>query len=339
MKILQKYKFKTLLVTNDKKKLLGTLNDGDIRRAIIAGAEFDTKVLNYYNKKPQFIFQDEIKRTNLYQKILKEKIFVLPVLNKKKKLINCFFYDDLIKKDAKHKVKRILEIPCIIMAGGKGKRLLPFSNILPKPLLPMNNKTVIENIMTGFYLNGINNFIISLNYKAKILRSFFSERKKFKVQMVEEKKSRGTIGSLSLLKKYIKNYFFVTNCDTIIDYNYSRIIKSHIEKKSIMTMIAAKKNIAINYGVCKLDKQDQLVNLEEKPSSDYLVNTGMYLFSIEILKYIPRSGVFDITDLVKKLKKNNKKIDVYNVGNNNWTDVGTWEPYIDTIRNEKNENL
>ena len=85
MKILQKYKFKTLLVVNDKKKLLGTLNDGDIRRAIIAGAEFDTKVLNYYNKNPQFIFQDEIKKTNLYQKILKEKIFVLPILNNKKK--------------------------------------------------------------------------------------------------------------------------------------------------------------------------------------------------------------------------------------------------------------
>ena len=202
----------------------------------------------------------------------------------------------------------------------------------------MNNKTVIENIMTGFYLNGINNFIISLNYKAKILRSFFSDRKKFKVQMVEEKKSRGTIGSLSLIKNQLKNYFFVTNCDTIIDYNYSRIIRSHIEKKSIMTIIASKKNIVINYGVCTIDNQEKLVNLEEKPSSNFLVNTGMYLFSKEILKYIPRSGVFDITDLVKKLKRNNKKIDVYNIGSNNWTDVGTWEPYFDTIRNETNVN-
>ena len=149
------------------------------------------------------------------------------------------------------------------MAGGLGSRMKPFTNILPKPLLPLENQTVIEKIIENFTICGFNNFYISINYKSKIIKSFFDEiiNKDYKVTFIEEKKTLGTIGSISLLKKKIKGDFFVCNCDTIIEIDFKNLLKLNKEKKDIITLVAHEKNLEIPYGVCALDKNGKLGQL------------------------------------------------------------------------------
>lgn len=330
MKILQKFKYKSLIIIKNK-KLIGSLNDGDIRRAFIKGAVYNSKIFSFYNRKPIFIYENQLNDTEIKNLILEHKIFILPIVNKKKEVKDIIKYENVIKTKKSTQRKKMQKISCVIMAGGKGKRLLPFSKILPKPLLPMGNKSVIENIMSLFSSNGIDDFLISMNYKAKVLKSYIKELKEFKTKFIEEKEIKGTIGSLTLMKHLLSDHFFVTNCDTLIEYDLSKVLISHKKKNSLMTIILSKKKIDLNYGICEFNKNNELNKLIEKPSKTYFVNTGLYLFSKGIIEHIPKKNSFDVNQLVNKLKKKNKKINTYVINEDSWTDVGTWSPYIDSL--------
>ena len=164
------------------------------------------------------------------------------------------------------------------MAGGKGSRLKPLTNILPKPLIPIKDRPIIELIMEKFQSHGINNFNITTNYKAGIIKSYFSNlKKKYNINFHNENKPLGTAGSLKLTKTKSKKPIFVTNCDIIINSDYNLIMNYHIENKNDFTIIAATKKYTIPYGTCEIGKDGIFKKILEKPSLDYLINTGFYI--------------------------------------------------------------
>ena len=326
MKILQKTSSRELLVVEKNGRFYGTLNDGDIRRAIIKNAKFSESIEKFCNINPVFVFENYQNISNLKERMLQDKIYNIPVVDKHKKIKDYITLEKLLNK-FKSK-KKAYKISAVIMAGGEGKRLKPFSDILPKPLLPINNSTIIEEIINQFYKHDINQISISVNYKANILKTFLSKKKYLRnIKYINENKPLGTVGSLSLLKKNFADNFFVTNCDTLIDYDYSNIIDNHIKSKSILTTILAKKKLKLNYGICKKNKKNELIRINEKPEKLILVNTGMYLMNNDILKYIPKKRKFDITDLINLLINKKIKINTYAINDVFWTDVGEWSPF------------
>ena len=218
------------------------------------------------------------------------------------------------------------------MAGGKGTRLEPFTNVLPKPLIPINEKPVIEHIIEKFVKNNVSNFLITLNYKSKILRAFFEEMKpKYKLTFVEEPKPLGTAGGLSLLLVKIKKPFLLTSCDTIININFDSLINFHISNKNDLTLVVSSKEYIIPYGTCTLNKVGNLKNIIEKPKLDFFVNIGLYVINPNLIKLIPKNRALDMPDLIELSKRKKKQIGVYPIDDESWIDVGQWSEYHKAI--------
>ena len=210
------------------------------------------------------------------------------------------------------------------MAGGKGSRLKPFTNILPKPLLPINNKPIIEHIIDKFLMYGVKNFFISINVKNFIIKAFFKERKfKEKISFLEEKKSLGTCGSLGLLKSSsIKDNFIIINCDCILDIDYKKLLMHHNHNSAMLTIVAAKKNHTISYGSIETDNKGFLNKINEKPTFNLLVNVGMYVMNRECLKLIAKNKPLDMNILINQLKIKKYPIAVFEIIDELWFDTG-----------------
>jgi NDP-sugar pyrophosphorylase family protein len=215
------------------------------------------------------------------------------------------------------------------MAGGKGSRLKPLTNIFPKPLLPINEKTIIENIMDRFVDIGCNNFFISVNYKSEIIKSYFKNlnNQNYIINYFEEDKPLGTAGSIFLIKNKINETCFVTNCDILIDQDLEEIYNYHIENKNLITIVSALKSYKIPYGTLQTKKDGILYKLDEKPEIIFQINTGMYILEPELLKLIPDNEFLHITDLISEIIKKNGRVGVFPISESAWQDIGNWKDY------------
>lgn len=319
LKLIQKNSRRCLVVVDKRKKLLGTLSEGDIRGALLENKRLKDKILSFYNRKAKFIFKDKIKKDKL-QYLLKN-FDIVPIIKKDKTI------DDIVFP-GKKKQTRSLKVPVVIMAGGKGTRMHPITKILPKPLIPLNEKPIISHIIDSFTDSGVKHFIISINYKSEIIKAYFKENEdRLKIKFLEEKMPLGTIGPLSLIKNKIKKDFFVINCDTILKIDYKDLFSFHKTNKNSVTIVASAKEFKIPYGVCNIDKGGNLKKIKEKPNYNFLVNSGIYIINPKILKYIPRNKKFDFNELIEILLKKNIKIGVYPIDDNLWIDVGKLSEY------------
>lgn len=212
------------------------------------------------------------------------------------------------------------------MAGGEGSRLAPFTKILPKPLMPIGDKPIIEIIIGRFMDFGCNDFYLSLHYKANIIKAYFKDfEHQYKITYIEEEKPLGTAGSLLFLKDHIKKTFFVSNCDILIEADYADILKFHNRKKNKMTLVSSMKNFTIPYGVCEIENGGILKDIKEKPEFDFFVNTGMYVLDKAVLGDIPKNKLYNMTDLISDYLKKGEKIGVYPVSEKSWLDMGQLE--------------
>ena len=317
-----------LIVVNRTNKLLGTLTDGDVRRVILKGKFLQDKINGIYQKNPVLLKRGNYSSNQIKDLFLKKKVDIIPIINSIKEVVDVIFFTDLFKKNKSTNHSKNLSTAVVIMAGGKGTRLEPFTNVLPKPLVPINEKPVIEHIIERFIKNKFYNFFITLNYKSKILKAYFQEMKpKFKLSFVDEPKPLGTAGGLSLLVRKIKKPFIVTNCDTIIDVNFDDLINFHITNNNDLTLVASSKEHIIPYGTCKLTKKGYLQKIIEKPKFDFFVNVGMYVLNPNLIKFIPKSKTYDMTDFIQLLKTKKKQIGVYPIDDGSWIDVGQWSEY------------
>ena len=326
LELLQKTSSKCLVVVNDRQQLLGTLNDGDIRRSILKKKSLKSKIKKIYKKRCIFISEDEM-RKNTYSRIFKKyHLDVIPVVGKNKKLLTIIRNNQtpLIKK----KVSKKLEI--IIMAGGLGERLKPFTNIIPKPLLPYNGKTIIENVINYFKQQGYVRFIISLNYKDILIKSFFKElNANFKISFLNERKPLGTAGVLSKLSNKNKRYL-ITNCDTLIDFDIDDLVLFHEKNKFQLTLVVSTKINKIPYGVCQISS-NKLTKFIEKPEEHYLANTGIYVAESNVFKNLKKNKKSSMVDLINACLKKKIKIGVYPISDLAWKDFGQSPEFL---RNE-----
>ena len=227
MQLLDRTGQNCLIVIDDNKRMLGTITDGDIRRYILLNKNLNHKIKNVFNNKPKYVNKIEPDFKNIKKLMLKFKIDLVPVVDKNFILLDYCTWEQVFKlKQKKKSFKRSPSV--VIMAGGKGKRMKPFTNVLPKPLLPLGEKTIIEKIIDSFSSFGIKTYFLSINDKSQIIKSFFRELSgSYKVKFIEEKIPLGTVGSLKLATNKITNTFFLTNCDTLTKTNYIELMEFH----------------------------------------------------------------------------------------------------------------
>ncbi len=327
---------KCLVICDKKKKLKGILSDGDIRKSILKGSQIYDKIKNIYNKKPITIYEEKISYKKLLNLFKVNFIDAIPVIDEKKIIKKIFTWDDILKNNFTNKIKqkKIPHTEIVILSGGIGERLKPFTNILPKALIPIDGISIIEQIILNFNKYGINNFNIIINYKSQIIKSFLKESvnfKKNKITFIQEKKPLGTAGGLSILKKSMKSDFILTNCDILIKYDISKIYKYHQLNKNDLTIITFKKINVLPYGNCLIDESNNLIKIEEKPYTKFLINTGMYIMNPSIFNFLKTNQKININILIEKLIKFKKKVKTYQIDEEDWFDVGEWPQYYKTV--------
>jgi len=332
LKQLNKTGEKCLIVVDKRNKLLGTLSDGDVRKAILKGKFHKDKINEFYQKNPTFLRKENYSLSQAKNILIKKRIDIIPIIEVSKRVVDVLTFKNVFKTGKSGLRSGTFLKTAVIMAGGKGTRLKPFTSVLPKPLVPINEKPVIEHIIEKFVSNNVVNFFITLNYKSRILRAFFQElRPNYKLSFIEEPKPLGTAGGLSLLAGKIKKPFLLTNCDTIININFDNLMSFHISNRNDITLVASSKEYVIPYGTCKLNKSGQLQNIIEKPKLDFFVNIGLYVISPNIIKLIPKNKAYDMPDLIKLAKRKKKQVGVYPIDDESWIDVGQWSEYHKAI--------
>ena len=218
------------------------------------------------------------------------------------------------------------------MAGGKGTRLEPFTKVLPKSLVPVNEKPIIEHIIERFTMIGCSDFYITVNYMSKIIKAYFEElQPNYNISFVDEHEPMGTAGSMGFLNEKFNKPFFVTNCDIIIKANYNSLYNFHKSGGYDITLVASTKEYIIPYGTCELNDEGHLSQINEKPKYDFLINTGLYLLNPEMLNLIPENKFYHITHLIENAKNKGKKVGVYPIDDDAWIDVGQWVEYKQVV--------
>ncbi|OGT07439.1 MAG: hypothetical protein A2103_04180 [Gammaproteobacteria bacterium GWF2_41_13] len=314
------------VVVDGKNKVIGVITDGDFRRAILNGVDLNESVLKITNKTFEYV-QSGFSRGEAINLLKSGKIEFLPVLEKSK-LIDILREEDIREITSKSFSAKKINLPVIIMAGGKGTRLEPFTKILPKPLIPIGDKSIMEIIMDEYAKYGMTNFYLSLFYKANMIKSYMEYLESdYKIEYIHELKPLGTAGALKYLEGKLNTPFFVSNCDIIIKENYNKIFGFHKNGNFMLTMVTAMRHVSIPYGVCDLHKNGTLKKINEKPELDFLINSGMYILDPKALEYIPKDTLFDFTDLIRCITDRNLKVGVYPVTEDAYIDIGQWAEY------------
>ena len=303
----------TLLVVDKKKKLIGTLSDGDIRRAILKNFDLKNNIKKYYHKKPYKIFK-ELNKSEILDILIKKQISIIPLVDNENKIIKVYSKKNFLNNN-------IYSNSIIIMAGGKGLRLRPLTNKIPKPLLIVNKKPIIKHIIEIAKNQGITNFYISINYLGHKIKKYLGNGSKLgvKIKYLEEKKPLGTAGSISLMKKF-NTPIIVTNSDIISKIDFKEMIDAHKKNKSLLTIAAKVFYEKDNYG--RIVANGNVVQkVIEKMEQNILINTGIYILNPKIKKIIKNSTYLDMTDLVNRVIKEKMKINVFPI-HEKWVDYG-----------------
>jgi dTDP-glucose pyrophosphorylase len=318
------------VVLDEQENVIGVISDGDFRRAVLTGINMNDSVLKISNSNFKYledICSDEDKLGYLNQ----FGVEALPVI-KDHRLIDLITHD-FLQENGNRKIESQINLPVVIMAGGKGARLAPFTKVLPKPLIPIGKLSIIEIIMNNFNDYGMDNFYLTLNYKAGVIKAYLKDANiPYNIKFIDEEKELGTAGSLYDLKGIITTDFFVSNCDVIIKDNYSDIYKLHKRNNNALTVITSLQHYKIPYGVCKIENGGKLKEIQEKPEYDILINTGMYLLAPEALDYIPKNKFHHITDLIHTLMREGLKVGTYPVSEKSYVDIGQWKEYKEAVR-------
>lgn len=319
-----------LLLVLDGFKYIGLLSIGDIQRAIINNTDINSPVFSFI-RKDNIIALPETSIDKIKKQMLDIRAEFMPVVSSKNELLDVYFWEDLFGKK-KIAPANQFNLPVVIMAGGVGSRLKPLTNVLPKPLIPIGDKTMLEEIFQRFGNFGCDSFYISVNYKAELIEYYLTSQKlPYNLLFFKEESPMGTAGSLSLLKGKIHETFFVSNCDILVEQDYSEILNYHQENKNEITLVAAIKHYSIPYGTIETGKNGQLKDLKEKPELTFKINSGMYILEPHLLNEIPFDSFFHITDLINKLEKEKRKVGVFPISQNDWIDVGEVSGYLNLI--------
>jgi len=321
---------KILFVTAEDDVLTGTVTDGDIRRGLIEGLDFSDRIEKVMSRSFTAVYSDEAALSEKVRRLMIEKrIGQIPLTDREGRIVDVVLWADVMEGSGFREPRESLPNHVVIMAGGKGTRLDPFTRVLPKPLIPIGNRPVIELIMERFYQSGFYRFIYTLNYKKEYLKLYLKENSfPYVFEWVEEEGFLGTAGSLSLLRDKVTETFFVTNCDSLMDLNFADVLRWHKEYKASITVIGCHNEVKIPFGVLEAN-DGRLVRMYEKPVHDVIINTGVYVLEPHVLSYIPEGEKMDMNELIESVC-GRENVSVYPIYNG-WLDIGQWEEYRKSV--------
>lgn len=329
MKQMDEAKVKILFVF-DGEHFEGIITIGDIQRAIINNIAIKEPLSRIIKKNKIYGYLSD-GEDGIKDKMRKMRAEVMPILDDKGELVDVWFWEDLFKK-AELNPREKINLPVVIMAGGKGTRLKPITNVIPKPLVPIGDKTILETILDQFEEIGCTKFYMSVNYKADMMKYYLSQLDhKYDIEFFQEDKPLGTIGSVSLLKDKITTPFFVSNCDSINEQDYRDVYDYHVSNRNDLTIVTMVKSFKIPYGVIETGEDGLMTALSEKPELTYQVNTGVYILNPRCIEEIPEGKFFHITHLMEKIKAKGGRVGCFPVSEHAWKDMGEWPEYLRMI--------
>lgn len=311
----------------DNGKLVASVSDGDVRRYALGDGDTGRSIKYIANYEPSFCVQYD--RNQVDELFRATEVYSIPIVNYNGEVIEVVFKSGRrIRKDYH------LNCPVVMMAGGKGTRLFPYTKILPKALIPIGEIPISERIINNFVDYGCRRFYMIVNHKKKMIQSYYEGLDKaYEIEYVEEETYLGTGGGLYLLQNKIEEDFFLVNCDIIIDADYSEIYNYHKKNDNYITIVAAKYKHVVPYGVLSLDEEGNCVELTEKPENDYLINTGMYMVQQDLIDAMPRSEVISFPEIIDRCKTEGKKIGAYVIEESAYMDMGQLEE-MDRMKNK-----
>ena len=324
---------KKVLVICDNEKFMGLISIGDIQRAILNKNDLGDRVTNHV--RTDIIYAHQSDDLSLIKNQMREnRIECMPVVGPDDNLVDIIEWKDLLNDNIQ---KKPIHCPVVIMAGGEGQRLRPLTNIIPKPLIPISEKTIIEEIMSRFVDVDCHDFYLSVNYMADVIEDYFNRinNKDYNIRYLRENTPLGTAGSLFLLRGTLHETFIVSNCDILVDVNYRDLLDYHKSSSNIASLVSVVKTDEIPYGTIDTGENGALLALNEKPTNTYQINAGVYVLEPEIFEYINDNEFIHITTLLLRLKNAGKKVGAFPVSEKSYTDMGNWNEYLKIIRKEK----
>lgn len=321
LNVLNKSSKQICIVLDSNNKLLGTLNDGDIRRAILDGKTLDTNIKSIYFKKPIVAHVNSTKEEIINLCTIK-KIYQIPIVDDYYKVVGIKILDELLKpQEYKNKV--------ILMVGGLGTRLKPLTDNTPKPMLPVGGKPILQTIVEKFVSYGFVNITMCIGYKSHIIQDFFEDGSKFgaNIEYILEDKRMGTAGALSLLRatQKPKEPFFVMNGDLLTNVNFENMLDFHIQNSSKATMCVREYDFQVPYGVINIENE-KVISIDEKPIHKFFVSAGIYMLNASCIDMIPKDEFYDMPTLFEKMMKNDESILSFPI-REYWLDIGRVEEY------------
>lgn len=311
----------------DNGKLVASISDGDVRRYALGDGDTGIEIKHIANFRPRFLLRyDKNKIEELFQTT---EMYSVPIVNYNGEVVEVVFRNGRRIRRDYH-----LNCPVVMMAGGKGTRLYPYTKILPKALIPIGEIPISERIINNFLDYGCRHFYMIVNHKKKMIQSYFEALEKaYEIEYVEEETYLGTGGGLCLLKNRVEEDFFLVNCDIIIDADYSEIYNFHKKNQNYITIVAAKYKHIVPYGVLSLDADGNCVELTEKPENDYLINTGMYMVQHDLIGAMPQNEAVSFPEIIERCKEEGKKIGAYVIEESAYMDMGQMEE-MDRMKNK-----
>lgn len=307
------------LVVDDAGRLLGTVTDGDIRRAILRGLTLDEPVARVMNPAPTVARVNEDRQEILA--VMKAKnLRQIPVLDDAGRVVGIEILEELLKGGRKENL-------VVLMAGGLGSRLRPLTQDCPKPLLRVGSRPILETILHNFIEYGFERFYISVNYKADMIKQYFGDGSRWYVQIeyIEEEERLGTAGPLSLLPEKPVHPLLVMNGDLLTRVNFDQLLSFHLDNRAQATMCVREFDLQVPYGVVKMDGH-RLLGIDEKPVHRFFVNAGIYVLQPAVLELLPRGVYFDMPDLFARLVAQRQETAVFPV-REYWLDIGRLSDY------------
>ncbi len=316
MEILDKTGRRVLFVVRDE-VLVAALSDGDIRRWILSGGSLKAPVSKAANYEPVYLPVEQ--RSEAAELMRRRSIQALPLVDAERHVVSVAFWND----EETFPISEPIDVPVVMMAGGLGTRLYPYTKILPKPLIPVGDIPISEMIIKNFRQYGCKRFHLVVNHKKNMIKAYFNEiEKDYTVTYADESQPLGTGGGLKLLAGRLKSAFILTNCDILIKHDFSSIYQFHQTEGNLVTMICSLRNFRIPYGVVTIGEDGSIAEMTEKPSLSFFTNTGCYVAQPEVLDYIGEGENIGFPDVIQRIKEAGGKVGVYPIGENAWLDMG-----------------
>lgn len=306
----------TLLVVDQTGKMLGTLTDGDVRRNLIVSKDLQTSITEAMNVHFKYATQNHTDVRFIHD-MREAGVILLPVLDENKKIVTLYNLK---------KLRSVLPIDAVLMAGGKGERLRPLTERIPKPLLPVNGKPIIDYNIERLIHFGVNHISVTVNYlKDQIEEHFSKPIENVQVQCVPEPRFLGTIGSLSFIENFNNDTILIMNSDLFTNIDYEEFFLHFKDHQADMSVASVPYTVNIPYGIFELEGCD-IKGVVEKPTYNYYANAGIYLIKKDLLKLIPRDTFYNATDLLKDLIENGYNVIRFPI-TGYWLDIGNHSEY------------